>query len=257
MERVVAVLLLLGGLVIGPQARGEWPYRTEEASNLVWGEYCLSAGVGRTDQDSRRLPGGKGVLWTLPEIEGTLGLGARGEVSFQYEVLLHEDRDGDRTFDSGDLRLWTKVVLLPTTVQTLSLRFGAKLPNASSNSGLGTDETDFFALGLYDLLLGPVQVSLNGGIGILGDPDEAPSQDDVFLWAGAVRTRPVDGFALGLDVSGQVGTGDVGDQALFALVLDWRIGGLRLSAAGRQGVKEADSWGVVVGATYDRPQSGH
>lgn len=251
MHRVVAALSLLGALTFALRASAEWPYRTEEASSLDWGEYSLSAGLSATDQNSRDLPGGKGVLWSLPELEGTLGIGTRGEVSFRYEILVHEDRSGDSTADSGDLRLWTKVLLLPLRNQALSLRFGTKLPNASHNSGLGTDETDFFALGLYDLTLGPCWISLNAGLGILGDPDGELPQDDVFLWAGAIRPRPRNGWSLGLDVSGQVGTGDVGNQTLCALVLDWRVGGLRFSAAGRKGFQEADSWGAVVGATYD------
>ena len=235
--------------------RAEWPVLTEEATNLPWGGYSLSVGVGRADQDSSDLPGGDGNLWTLPEFHGTLGLGPRAEASFDYELFYLERSGHGDVYESGDLRLWTKFVLFPGDRQTVSLRFGVKLPNAHDENGLGTDETDFFASLLYGARIGAATATLNAGLGVLGDPERNQQQDDVFTWAAAVRVPVWKALSGTVDASGYSGPFGVGrrkDFATFAAVLDWDAGPWRFSGAGRQGVADAEAWGWVVGVTYAR-----
>lgn len=249
---VLALGAALGAL---GTARAEWPVLAEEASNLPWGGYSISAGVSRTDQDSRDLPGGKGTRWTLPELHGTLGLGPRAEVSFDYDFFYLDRSGGGDAAESGDLRLWTKLVLLPGERQTLSLRFGVKLPNAHDENGLGTDETDFFASLLYGARAGPATVALNAGLGVLGDPERDQTQNDVFTWAAAVGVPVWKALSATVDASGSSGPFGVGrreDYAAFGVVLDWGSGPWRFSAAGRKGIEDAESWGWVAGVTYAR-----
>ncbi|GAB4260546.1 MULTISPECIES: hypothetical protein [Deferrisoma] len=248
----VAVLPLCG-----PAARAEWPYLTEEASTLGERGWSASLGVSRTWQHSEFLRGGKGVLWTFPEVEATLGVGPHAEVSAQYELLWFDpadDREG--SYESGDVRLWTKLSLFPETLRGFSFRFGVKLPNASDRRGLGTDETDVFLTGLWDVEAGPVLVSLNAGLGILGDPTKNGSQDDVFTWAGAARLPLAGGrFRVGVDAAGYSGPFGVHrkrDFATYGVVLDWVLGRWRLSLGGRRGTQDALGWGWVAGVTYGR-----
>ena len=100
-------------------AAAEWPFLTEEASNLVAGEASVSAGVRWQERRREtRYYGGEvlsppeGTYWSAPEVEGTLGVGARAEVSFRYEYLFYDLETGGRDAESGDLRLWTKLGLL-------------------------------------------------------------------------------------------------------------------------------------------------
>ena len=245
------LLWTLGGPL---RAWALWPYATEPASTLPEGTYSVSVGVGRTWQDSRWLRGGRGTLWTLPEVEARLGVGPHAEVSAYYEYLAF--RGGGRSawvYDSGDLRLWTKLGVLPRLLRGLSLRFGMKLPNASEREGLGTDETDVFLVGLWEARLGRLELNLNGGLGLLGNPNKKASQDDVFVWAGSVRLRMGGGWLLGTEAygySGPFGLHRKRDFATLAAVVSWCRGPWALGLAGRRGVQDALGWGWVLGVTF-------
>ncbi len=257
MRRYPAALLLALACIASPSWVGaEWPYLTEEASTLGEGRFSLSAGASQTFQEAEHLRGGEGVLWTFPEVEGTLGVGSQAEVSFQYELLWFDPEDErSGTYESGDLRLWTKLVLFPSTVQNLSLRFGVKLPNASNERGLGSDETDVFLSLLYGARLGPAQLTLNAGLGLLGDPSKNQSQDDVFTWGAALRAPLWRRLWVGAEGSGYTGPFGVDrktDVVTLAAVADWRADRWRLSVAGRRGIEDSLSWGWVAGLTYER-----
>lgn len=252
--RVAAGLALCLGIASSSSA--QWPYLTEEASVVGEGRYSVTLGASRTWQDTPFLPGGRGVLWRLPEVEGTLGVGPQAEVSFQYEFLRFEPAgDGAAHDGSGDLRLWTKLVLFPSRFQDLGLRFGVKLPNAPDEHGLGTDMTDFLASLLWDLRLGPARVSLNGGVGILGSPEEGQGQDDVWTWGTALRLPASERLELGFDAAGQSGPYGKDRKRSFAtmsVVGTWRAGPWRLDLAGRRGARDARAWGWAAGITYER-----
>ena len=241
-------------MAVPPGARAEWPYLTEEAGTLPLGRYSVSVGVSQSWQHSRLLRGGEGVLWTLPEAEVTLGVGPHAEVSARYEILWFHPADGaGSTYESGDLRLWTKLAVLPGTLRGVSFRFGVKLPNASERHGLGTDETDAFLEALWGLRLWGADVSLNAGLGLLGATDRNRSQDDVFTWGGAVRRPLGRAFRVGLDAagySGPYGMHRKRDFATVGLVLDWCTGDWRVSLGARRGVQDALGWGWVAGVTW-------
>jgi len=257
MRRIASVLLLaLAVLAVPGWVGAEWPYLTEEATNLGEGRFSLSAGVGQAFQGDGHPRGGEGVLWTLPEVEGTLGVGSRAEVSFQYELLWFNPRDErEGVYGSGDLRLWTKLVLFPAEFQSLSLRFGVKLPNAADERGLGSDETDVFLSLLYGARLGPALLTLNGGLGLIGNPRRNQSQEDLFTWGAALRAplwRRLWVGAEGAGYSGPFGPERRQDVATLALVLDWRAERWRASLAGRRGIQDSPGWGWVAGLTYER-----
>jgi len=252
-----AALLCLSALhILAPRAGAEWPYLTEEASTLGEGHYSLSAGVSRTWQDSAALPGGNGVLWTFPEVEVTLGLGPHADVSGSYALLWLDPANGeDAAYESGDVRLWTKLRLFPAYLSDASLRFGVKIPNASEDRGLGTDETDFFLTGLYDLYLGRAVLSLNAGLGLLGSTERNQSQDDVFTWGAALRGPVWRRLWVGFEAAGY--TGPFGrkrkmDYATLGAVFGWHGERWRFDLGGRRGVQDALSWGWVAGVTYER-----
>ncbi len=249
-----ALLLLALLAAWAPPARALWPYATEPASTLPEGTYTVSVGVGRAWHDSPRLRGGRGVLWTFPEAEARIGVGPHAEVSAFYEYLSFRPRGrGTWLYDSGDLRLWTKLGILPGRVAGLGLRFGMKLPNASEQEGLGTDETDVFLMGLWEARLGRVALNLNGGLGLLGNPNRAASQDDVFVWAGSIRLGAGRGWELGAEAyghSGPFGVHRKRDFATLAGVVSWSRGPWTVSVAGRRGIQDALGWGWLFGITF-------
>ena len=259
---IFRVLLTLSLPVLtATTAAAEWPYLTEEAANLSEWHYSLSLGVGRTDrQRENRLDGEAlltvpaGVYWGLPEVQGTLGVGSRAEVSFDYEYLMLQPHDGGSDeWESGDLRLWTKLGLLRGAGQALSLRFGVKLPNSSR---LGTNETDFFASALYDLEWAGWVATANAGIGVIGNPAHNRSQDDVVTWGLSLRWLGTgDGPRAGVEATGENGPYGIDrprDSRYYAGVLGWQWGHWRLDGTARYGVHDWEGWGWLAGVTYER-----
>src|SRR6185503_16941646 len=80
---------------------------------------------------------------------------------------------GDTTHAVEDLVVATKIRIAGETPSrpAFGVRFATRLPNASNESGLGLDTTDFHA----DVLIGKTSKSIrvvgNIGLGILGDPN--------------------------------------------------------------------------------------
>ena len=65
----------------------------------------------------------------------------------------------------------------------VGLRFATKLPNASNESGLGHDMTDFFASLLVAKTVQSIRVVGNAGVAILGDPTATvPEQNDLLTF---------------------------------------------------------------------------
>jgi hypothetical protein len=192
------------------------------------------------------------MYWAVPELQGTLGVGSRAEVSFDYQFFFYEARgDGADRQESGDLRLWTKLGLFRGAGQDLSLRFGVKLPNSTY---LGTNETDFLASVLYDLGLGEWVASANLGFGILGNPAKDRTQDDVFIWAAALRRQPAtDGLQAGVEVMGSIGPFGLGrrrEAVTYAAVVGWQRGRWRTDGTLRYGTGDAEGWAWLGGVTY-------
>jgi hypothetical protein len=186
------------------------PLETETAVVLPSGTMQIIAGT--TYMRNRRWPAftepgfvDRQDVVTAPEIELRIGAGDWAEVQLRYELLYLDERRSDGTdfdkFGGGDAELFTKVRLMREgeTLPALGARFGVKLPNASRDDRLGTDETDFDIALLASKTLGPVALHVNVGLQILGnpgaltgDPDQSGSgQDDPFTFSIAAVSQPL------------------------------------------------------------------
>jgi hypothetical protein len=91
---------------------------------------------------------------------------------------------GDTTSAMEDLVIGTKIRLLAegTSRPAFGFRFATKLPNASNESGLGLDTTDFLASLLVAKTVQSVRAVGNLGVGILADPTRGDRQNDVLTY---------------------------------------------------------------------------
>src|SRR4029077_12221913 len=91
---------------------------------------------------------------------------------------------GTSTSDVDDIIIATKIRLLAETPgrPAFGIRFATKLPNASNESGLGLDTTDFYATLLGAKTVQSVRVVGNIGVGILADPTQGHRQNDVLSY---------------------------------------------------------------------------
>lgn len=149
----------------GPQQNDPaWRFRAGVGSVVGWVPEFRQA-------ERRRTEGTMGVAWK-PASPVRLDL--------FWSYLADSTANGNRQTGPGDIRLGTDVRLLDRRAD-LFLGWQMKMPNASDELELGTDETDSLFWLRSRSELGAVDVGLTTGLAILGNPLQFANQDDVPL----------------------------------------------------------------------------
>lgn len=165
------------------------------------------------------------------------------------------DFAGNSTSAIGNLFVGAKVRLTDERGRrpALGYRFMVELPNTSSESGLGVDETNFFSSVLLAKHFGRLEFLGNLGLAILGDPVSGGAQDDLLTY-GLAFVYPVSrDFEVIGDWNGRAGAGGIGteEQSLARFGLRTRTGGLVWDGAVQFGLRKTDpQTGIVLGLSY-------
>ncbi len=96
-----------------------------------------------------------------------------------YPIQAMQFPDESRVLGGGDLRLGAAVLLWSGPFEVW-LDQQVKLPNASDERQLGTDETDWLGR-CWVAWNGPLRIDGAAGLAILGDPNHFAAQDDAAL----------------------------------------------------------------------------
>lgn len=172
---------------------------------LVSGERRLSAaiGMGVLNGQQASLAGTRGNLEEL----GNFRIGLRSdrialEVAgtllrrFTDQVVLRppapgSDPPGDSPRrDAGDVIASTAIrINSGNDPLQVALRFGTRLPTPSNEVGLDRDRTDFFSTVASRYRAGPLTLSVEGGVAILGTRVDGVDQLDVLLYSGGVEFK--------------------------------------------------------------------
>ena len=147
----------------------------------------------------------------------------------------------------------TKIRMLSETPgrPAVAVRFATRLPNASNESGLGLDTTDFFVSALFGKTVQshPLLVG-NVGLGILADPVRGDRQNDVLTYGVSVARAVRQGLEVVGEVNGRLdtraGEPPVGTESRGAV----RVGGRFTRATVR-----VDA-GLILGITSNDPSVG-
>lgn len=268
---LVAFLSMAGSAV---SAHADWlaPLTVETAETLPSGQidFALGASYFRNRRYPPFTPEGfihSQNLTTVPEIGVRGGIGSMVEIQASYEFIdLDENtQDGhNSTYGGGDARLFTKIYALRERkwIPAMGVRFGTKLPNASSEDRLGTDEIDFFIQWLGSKQIGPVALYLNLGIALLdnpgSDPDNPGGQDDLFTYAFGIvsPTWAIDGiddwtFRVMTEAAGTTGSRFSNDGNAVRAGFQVMHGGFTIYAGASGGLNSAaEKYGVMGGAIY-------
>src|SRR5689334_990105 len=137
------------------------PLVTEDPESIGGGRVLIEAGLDRSLDQVYPVSGLRGDLWRIPTIGISVGISPIAEIQIDgglYSRLSITERHpaplsslvtatGSSTHDVEDVVIATKIRLAPETTgrPAFGFRFGTKLPNASNESGMGTDTTDFLA----------------------------------------------------------------------------------------------------------------
>ena len=188
MRRVCAAVMVAGVLFAHAASAGaqQRPLVTEDPETIGSGLVLIEGGFDEQHDVFYPASGLEGNLLRLPTLGVSFGLSSIAELQIDgglYNRLNVTSRapaplsplldfDGDTTHDVEDIVIATKVRLLSETAgrPAFALRFATRLPNASNESGLGLDTTDFFVSTLFGKTVQSIRFVGNAGLGILADP---------------------------------------------------------------------------------------
>jgi hypothetical protein len=241
---------------------------TEEAYTVGQGVWRTEVEVGVTKQPDAS------ELYTIPRVRVTYGLSDWADIEFDYAWLAVQGtdffdsssgvfKDDHDDFGTGDLRIRLKVVPYEFGRHRLGFDFITKLPNASQDSGLGTNETDFTSEVLLSSDWGRLRTHMNVGFAVLGDPFTDGNQRDHIVWGVGGDYSLTESLTLMGEVEGSF-EGEHGEEGFIDNIAECSEGPararVRLGLTGPMGANwrwgmsafkgvnsHTEDWGVQVG----------
>jgi hypothetical protein len=262
----------LSMVAASPALAQQRPLLTEDPEVVGAGRLLIEGGIDGAHEAHYPLSGLDGNLWRVPVVGISFGLSSIAELQFDggpYNHLSITKRrpaplstlvtaTGDGTHDVEDLVVGTKVRVLAEAARhpSFAVRFATRLPNASNESGLGLDTTDFFASLLGAKTVQSIRVVGNLGVGILADPMNGHEQNDVVTYGASVARAVTDQAEVVAEVNGRVSTRDVPfpgteTRGLLNLGARYTRGPIRFDGSVFFGLTSLDpTIGVSAGFTY-------
>ncbi len=275
MTRFAATLFTSAMLVLIPRlaCAQQRPLVTEDPETIGAGRILFEGGVDIAQDQPYPVSGLEGKLLRLPTLGVSIGLSSIAELQIDggfYDHLNITSRHeaplsslvtatGPGTSDVEDTVIATKIRVLSETDSrpALGVRFATKLPNASNESGLGLDTTDFFMSALVGKTVQSIRLVGNIGVGILADPTSGNRQNDVLTYGVSFARAVTQPIELVGELNGRASTrsGDPipGTESRSMIKLGGRFthGMLRVDGGVYIGLTTADpNIGVTFGFTY-------
>jgi hypothetical protein len=265
----VACVLVLPVLAAGQQR----PLVTEDPETIGAGRVLVEGGLDYSRNAEFPASGLEGHLLRAPLFGVSVGISSIAELQFDggfYNHLAITRRTraplsslvtatGDSTSSVEDLVVGTKVRVASEGMRrpAFAVRFATKLPNASNESGLGLDTTDFYASVLGAKTVQSVRVVANFGVGILGDPTTGHRQNDVLTYGVSFARALTDAAEVVGELNGRIDTRNgepppgTQSSSIARIGARYTVGGLRVDAAILFGITSHDpSVGFAAGFTY-------
>jgi len=265
--------MFIGLALAGSAAAQQRPLITEDPEPIGAGRVLIEGGLDFAHDQQYPVSGLKGNLWRIPTIGVSVGLSSIAELQIDggpFDRLSITERrpaplsslltvTGNTTHGVEDIVIGTKIRLLAEGPgrPAIGFRFATKLPDASNESGLGLDTTDFYASLLGAKTVESIRVVGNLGFGILGDPTNGNRQNDVLTYGLSLARALTQQTEVVGELNGRVSTrkGDPfpGTETRGNLRVGGRYtrGPIRLDAAAFVGLTSIDpTVGFTAGFTY-------
>ena len=276
MARVTRLMgVVLAGMLAmaGTAAAQQRPLVTEDPRTVGGGQILVETGVDWMRAVSFPVSGLRGDLVSGPTIGISVGVGPIAEIQIDgspYRQLTITERgpaplspilkvDGTTTSAVDDVVIATKLRLLNErgARPSVGLRFATRLPNASNESGLGQDTTDFYMSVLVGKTIGRVRWVGNTGLAIVGDPIVAARQEDLLTVGMSLAAALGRGFEVVTEYNGRMNLAASspvpGTENRGVARAGMRVtrGALRLDAAALFGATSTDlDLGATAGLTW-------
>lgn len=221
MKRLVPGVLACLALAL-PAAAQQRPLVTQDPEPIGAGRILVQAGIDGSHDAQEPAYGLKGNLWQVPTLGVSIGLSSIAELQIDgtaYQQMTVTSRTpaaltplltfaGDSTHSSGDAVIGMKIKLLSETESRpgVGFLFSTKLPNAPNEAGLGLDTTDFYASLLGGKTVQSIRVVGNVGVGVLAEPTDGTSQNDVLTYGVSVARAITDKTEMVGEVNGRWST---------------------------------------------------
>lgn len=272
--RRVLIVVACWAAAAGAASAQQRPLVTEDPETIGAGRILIEAGFDAERDVLFPVSGLRGHRVAVPTLGISIGLSSMAELQIDggfYQRLAVTERrlaplsslldfTGDRTSDVQDIVIATKVRFFTETDTrpALGLRIATKLPNASNESGLGTDLTDFFASLLLAKTIESVRFVGNAGLAIQGDPTSAiPEQNDLFTFGLSVARAITAATEIVGEINGRLNlrndAPDPGAENRSVMRLGGRYtrGAVRVDSAVLLGMTSRDPQvGVTAGVTW-------
>jgi hypothetical protein len=224
MRRIVSTCLVIGALFTARANAQQRPLVTEDPETIGSGLVLLEGGIDYWREIFYPVSGLTGNLLRIPTLGVSFGVSSIAEIQVDgglHNRLTITDRDfaplsslvasaGDTTSSIEDLVIGAKIRLLSETDgrPALGVRFATKLPNASNESGIGRDTTDFFSSFLIGKTVQSIRIVGNGGVAILQDPIDGHRQNDVITYGLSLARAIHQGVEVVGEVNGYIDVRD-------------------------------------------------
>jgi len=267
---VASVLACVPAAAIAQQR----PLVTEDPETIGAGRVLVETGLDYGRGVEYPVSGLTGQLLRVPLIGVSVGISSIAELQFDgglHNRLTITQRNpaapladlvtatGGSTSSVEDLVIATKVRILGETAErpAFGIRLATKLPNASNESGIGLDTTDFLASLLVGKTVRSVRTVINAGFAILGDPVVANRQTDVVTYGVSLARALTQAAEVVGEVNGYFDTRDHTPdrpgttRSTARLGARYTVGGWRGDAALVFGLTSRDpAIGFAAGFTY-------
>jgi hypothetical protein len=245
------------------------PLQTDDAEILKTGWIRAGFGVEFLQGQRYSLSGLKGDLTRLGVSSIHVGVGEYAEfqisgvmqdllsVTSRTDPVIPPQFSGNTTSDFGNLILGSKLKIAGEQGHrpAIAFKFAIELPNAKHDSGLGTNQTEFYASFLFKKHFGPAQILGDLGFAILGSPVLQGRQTDPLTYGIAAIVPLHRSINLVAEVHGRQGPPRrIGNEnnSQVRTGIQFRMGGIRWDLAGVAGMQHYDpKSGIIVGATYE------
>lgn len=263
------MIVLAGALRAEAQQR---PFVTEDPRTIGAGQVLFETGVDWMQGVTFPASGLRGDLVAGPTLGISVGVGPIAEIQIDgspYRRLTISERRpaplsavlsvSGTTTAVDDVVIATKLRLLTEGRRkpALGIRFATRLPNASNESGLGQDTTDFFASFLAGKTVGRVRGVANAGVAIVGDPVVAARQEDLLTLGLSLAGVLGGGFELVAEYNGRMNLAasspvpGTENRGVARAGLRFTKGAVRFDAAGLFGATSTDlDLGATAGLTW-------
>ena len=256
-----------------PALAQQRPLVTEDPETVGAGQVLVETGFDYARDAVYPVSGLEGNLLRVPLVGVSIGISSIAELQIDggfYNRLSIMRRfpapldgmvtaDGDQTSSVEDLVVGTKVRLMSEGESRpgLALRFATKLPNASNESGLGLDTTDFFGSLLLAKTVESVRIVTNVGIGILADPTRGDRQNDVLTYGVSFARAISQSAEVVGEITGRLNTRSgvpppgTNTRGMLRFGSRYTVGSVRADTALLVGLTPRDpGFGISAGFTY-------